>query len=189
MTDANSALNADSGGVDPLSPYLFHLEALAPSRHDGGEIRGGHEGNWPALAGQNGAAYFIRLEPGGIREPHWHPSAWEMNYVVSGKAKWAILGLQQENYMFEAGKGDVVFAPQGFFHYFENASDSEDLVVFIVFNTSKSEPCNDIGIVNSLSLLPNDVMAALFGASPDFFKNLSKIVTPVSIVKKRPFSS
>jgi hypothetical protein len=23
------------------------------------------------------------LRPGGIREPHWHPSAWELNYVMS----------------------------------------------------------------------------------------------------------
>ncbi|MBN3882797.1 MAG: cupin domain-containing protein [Nostoc sp.] len=184
MTDTNELLKT-GGGVDHLSSYLFHLEALPSNQHEGGNLRGANEENWPVLVGQNGAVYLIRLEPGGVREPHWHPNAWEINYVISGSAKWVILGTQQENYTFEARKGDVVFAPQGFFHYFENASDNEELVVFIVFNSSTSEAYNDIGIVNSISLIPNDILATLFGVSPDFFNNLPKIVKPVTIVKKR----
>ncbi|MDZ8083291.1 MAG: cupin domain-containing protein [Nostoc sp. DcaGUA01] len=183
MTHTSEALNT-SGGVDHLSPYLFHLEALSATQHEGGNLRGGNEENWPILVGENGAVYLIQLEPGGVREPHWHPNAWEINYVVSGSAKWVLLGTQQENYTFEAYKGDVVFAPQGFFHYFENSSDNEKLVVFIVFNKSTSEARNDIGIVNSISLIPNDILATVFGVSPDFFNNLPKIVKPVTIVKK-----
>lgn len=172
-------------GVDSSCPYLFHLAALTPNTFDGGNLRGGNEDNWPVLAGQNAAAYFFRFEPGGIREPHWHLSTWEMNYVVSGKVKWAIQGLQQEHYTFEAGKGDIVFIPQGFFHYFENGSDDEELVVLVVFNSSVPEPRNDLGIVNALSLMPNDVMAAVFGVASDFFSNLPKIEKPVTIVKKQ----
>ncbi|MBW4625937.1 MAG: cupin domain-containing protein [Brasilonema octagenarum HA4186-MV1] len=184
MTIANTNSKVVNG-VDPSCPYLFHLAALTPTTFDGGNLRGGNEDNWPALAGQKGATYFFHLEPGGVREPHWHPSAWEFNYVVSGKAKWAMQGLQQEHYTFEAGQGDVVFAPQGFFHYFENASDDEELIVMIVFNSSVPEPRNDLGIVNSLSVIPNDVMAAVFGVSADVFSNLPKIEKPVTIVKKR----
>ncbi|NMG05909.1 cupin domain-containing protein [Brasilonema sp. UFV-L1] len=189
MTNASTGPKNVNGGVDPSCPYLFHLEALTPSTFDGGDLRGANGDNWPALADQKGATYLIRLKPGGIREPHWHPSAWELNYVVSGKAKWAIQGLQQEHYTFEADQGDIVFAAQGLFHYFENASDDEDLVVLVLFNSSLPEPRNDIGIVNSLSLMPNDVMAAVFGVSADFFSNLPKIEKPVTIVKKRSSQS
>jgi hypothetical protein len=40
--------------------------------------------------------------------------------------------------------GDVVFAPSGHFHYFENTSDTEDLLILIVLNSSaKAEPPMD----------------------------------------------
>jgi oxalate decarboxylase len=47
--------------------------------------------------------------------------------------------------VFEAGKGDVIFAPQGHYHYFENASATEELVALIVFNSDATEPKDGIG--------------------------------------------
>jgi hypothetical protein len=35
--------------------------------------------------------YSLFLRPSGIREPHWHPNAAELNYVVEGTAKMIIL--------------------------------------------------------------------------------------------------
>ncbi|CAF4308198.1 unnamed protein product, partial [Adineta steineri] len=26
---------------------------------------------------------ILTLKVGGIRQPHWHPFAWELNYVIS----------------------------------------------------------------------------------------------------------
>lgn len=102
--------------------------------------------------------YLAHLDPGGIREPHWHPTAWELNYIVSGTAKWTILGTHPDgeyhNDVFTAERGDLVFAPTGLFHYFENASTTEPLDVLIVFNTSTAEPDDDIGIVGSLNAIP-----------------------------------
>ena len=34
---------------------------------------------------------LLTLQPGGIREPHWHPSAWELNIVTSGVAAWVVI--------------------------------------------------------------------------------------------------
>ncbi len=36
-------------------------------------------------------------------------------------------------------------SPQGHFHYFENASDTEELAVLIAFNASSSEPEDECG--------------------------------------------
>ncbi|WP_458691361.1 hypothetical protein [Nocardia tengchongensis] len=43
------------------SPHPFHLTAADMSHYDGGTLQGAHEQNFPVLAGQNGAAYFVRL--------------------------------------------------------------------------------------------------------------------------------
>lgn len=175
----------DGGGADPAHQHLFHLAGTGPSRFDGGDLRGAVADNWSVLKGQQGSVYLARLAPGGVREPHWHPSAWEMNFVVSGRVRWSLVGPGGTSDRFEGKAGDLVFAPQGHFHYFENASDTEDLVVLIVFNTSVAEPDDDIGLVESLSAIPPDVLAAIFGVPADTFKAIPKNRDRVVIASKR----
>ncbi len=103
---------------------------------------------------------------------------------MQGRVSWTFVGPEATHDNFEAGKGDLVFAPQGHFHYFENASDVEDLVVLIVFNSSSTEPDDDIGLVQSLSAIPPDVLAAVFGGSPDTFNDLPKKLGRVVISSK-----
>ncbi|WP_040841843.1 cupin domain-containing protein [Nocardia brevicatena] len=170
------------------SSHLFHLGSADPMRFDGGALRGAHEGNFPALTGQHGSAYLARLEPGGIREPHWHPSAWELNYHISGTAKWTILGTHSDGSYrtenFEAHPGDLVFAPQGFLHYFENARTDTPLEVFIVFNTSAAEPDDDIGIRAAINALPRSVLATVLNIPESALAEIPTDVEPVVITKR-----
>jgi oxalate decarboxylase len=188
MSDGSEARRSSvapaPGGWSSQHPHLFHLGTWSPSVFDGGTLQGATAENWPLLVGQQGSVYLARLEVGGVREPHWHPSAWELNFVISGQARWSLVGPKATHDSFEAGPGDLVFAPQGHFHYFENASDSEDLVVLIVFNASAGEPDDDIGIVASLSAMPPDALAAVFGASPEAFQNLPHKIERVTIARK-----
>ncbi len=163
-----------AGGADPSYPHLFHLADAAANVFPGGGLQGAHGENWPMLQDQNAAIYIARLAPGGIREPHWHPSSWEVNFVMQGQAHWTFVGPKATQDEFDAVKGDVVFVPQGHFHYFANASDTEDLVVLIVFNSSSGEPGDDIGIVHALSALQPEVLGAVFGADPQVFRDLPK---------------
>jgi len=71
--------------------HVFHLGAQEPKNFDGGSLRQAHEENFPILKGQQASVVFVTLQPGGIREPHWHPSAWEVNVVTSGVATWTLL--------------------------------------------------------------------------------------------------
>lgn len=173
-----------SGGSSSQHPHLFHLSGKTPDTFDGGDLRGAHSDNWPVLNDQHASVYLVRLEPGAIREPHWHPSAWELNYIVQGQARWSLLGTKGSHDSFNASAGDVVFAPTGHFHYFENLSTKEDLVMVIVFNAGLGEFDNDIGIVASLSVLPPSVLGALFNTSPAVFHNMSRKIEPVGITRK-----
>ncbi len=174
----------DAGGADPKHPHLFHLAAAAAREYDGGQLQGAIADNWTILDGQQGSIYLARLEPGGVREPHWHPSAWELNFVISGRVRWSIVGPSGTSDSFEGGAGDLVFAPQGHYHYFENASEDEDLVVLIAFNAHAAEPDDDIGIAASLSAIPADVLGAVFKTSPEAFKNLPQRRDRVVIARK-----
>ncbi|WP_240437523.1 cupin domain-containing protein [Sciscionella marina] len=113
---ANAMAPADTAGGG--NPFLFRLTRSAPDDYHGGSLRGAHEKNFPVLTGQQASVYFVHLDVGGMREPHWHPSAWELNFIISGTADWVVLGTHADgsyhNERFRAGQGDLVFAPQGF---------------------------------------------------------------------------
>ena len=108
-----------------------------------------------------------------------------MNFIIQGRAHWTFVGPEATQDDFDAVQGDVVFAPQGHFHYFANASETEDLVVLIVFNSSSAEPGDDIGIVHSLSAMPPEVLGAVFGADPQVFRDLPRKLGRVVITSTK----
>ena len=56
------------------SIHTFNLEAINPQAVCNGGTRAmANENNFSILKGM--ALYFLRLESGGVREPHWHPNA------------------------------------------------------------------------------------------------------------------
>ena len=113
------------------------------------------------------------MQPGGIREPHWHPSAWEINLVTKGVATWVLIDGNGNHESFDAHVDDLVFAPQGSFHYFENRGAGA-LEVLIIQNTSAPEDKDNIGIGESLSQLPPQVLSAVFGVPAQTFNSLEK---------------
>ena len=125
---------------------------------------------------------FVTLQPGGIREPHWHPSAWEVNVVTAGVATWTLLDPMGNSESFDAHPGDVIFAPQGSLHYFENRGH-EDLSLVIVFNASTQEGKDDIGIGASISKLPPRVLSAVFGVPAETFDKFKKSDKSLTIIR------
>ena len=164
--------------------HIFHLDALSPTNFDGGFLRQAHEDNFPILTGQQATVVLLTLQPGGIREPHWHPSAWEINVITGGVASWTLLDPLGNSESFDAHPGDVIFAPQGSLHYFENKGN-EDLNTVIVFNASTQEGKDDIGIGASISKLPPRVLAAVFGVPPETFTRFKKIDKSLTIIRSQ----
>lgn len=173
----------------PPHPHLFHFGDAEVLKFDGGTLQGANQDNFPVLTGKNGSVYLATLEVGGIREPHWHPIAWELTYIISGSAKWTILGTHSDGAyhqdVFSAGEGDLVFIPEGFFHYFENASGTEPLRALVVFNTSTPEPNDDLGVVGAFNSMPRDVLATVFGVPQSAFDGIPAAVKPVVIAKRK----
>lgn len=122
------------------------------------------------------------MQPGGIREPHWHPSAWEINIVLKGVAAWVVIDGNGNHESFDQHVNEIVFAPQGSFHYFENRGP-DDMTIFIIQNTSAPEDKDNIGIGESLSRLPPRVLSAVFGVPVDTFKPFKKIDAAVTILR------
>jgi oxalate decarboxylase len=164
--------------------HLFHLGASPVNKLDGGFFYQADEENFPILKGEQASIVLLTLQPGGIREPHWHPSAWEINIVTKGVASWALVDGNGNHESFDQKVGQVVFAPQGSFHYFENRGPG-DMKIVIIQNTSTPEAKDNIGIGESISRLPPRVLSAIFGVPEKTFDSFKKIDEAIVILRKQ----
>jgi oxalate decarboxylase len=102
-----------AGGADGNRPHLFHLAEAAANVFPAGGLQGAPADNCPIIRVTEWHRIFRSFSPERLREPHWHPSAWGLNFVLQGRALWMLVGPGGAQDEFEASKGDLVFAPQG----------------------------------------------------------------------------
>jgi oxalate decarboxylase len=166
------------------NPYLYDLTKSKPMvKKPAGTVQLAYEKPFPIVKGQSAAMALVVLKKGGIREPHWHPDAWEFDYCISGKARMAVVAPNNAWQSFTVEPGQIVFVPQGYFHYFENIGE-DDLRFLIVFNNSSRESGDDIGISVSLGGMPNEALAATFGVPVKVFDEIPKLHKGVVITSK-----
>lgn len=49
-----------------------------------------------------------------MREPHWHPNAWELDVVISGEVEVSIIDPDTSTlHTYRIKKGNVAFIPMG----------------------------------------------------------------------------
>jgi oxalate decarboxylase len=78
------------------------------------------------------------LEPGALRELHWHPNADEWQYYLNGRARVTIFGAHGRARTEEFAPGQICFIQQGFGHYVEQIG-SEPTKFFALFNSPTFE--------------------------------------------------
>ena len=120
--------------ASPPETHRFRMLTQQPhSLHTGGrEWRVGQE-RFPISRTVTGV--ILDLNPGGLRELHWHPNADEWQYVISGRARVTMFGSHGRWRQETLDAGDVGFIPTGFGHSIENDSAEEPVRLLIAFNT------------------------------------------------------
>ena len=169
---------ADNSMTRIANPHKFNLEGIPPQvQTTGGTVALGNANTFPILNGL--ACYSLRLNPNGIREPHWHPNAAELDYVIEGRARMTILSPGGSVNTFEVSPGQIVFIPPAYFHYIENPDSNNNMHFAVFFGHEKPE---DIGISGALSAYSNNVLAAVFNLDPTLFDKLPKLEEDVFVV-------
>ena len=158
--------------------HKFNLKAFPPMvRSRGGTVSLGNVNNFGILSGL--ACYLLTLRPKGIREPHWHPNAAELDYVISGRARMTIFSPGNNVDTFEVGPGEIVFIPPAYFHYIENVNSNEDMQFAVFFNHEGPE---DIGISGAFGAYSNEVLGSVFGLEPKILNALPKYQEDLFVV-------
>jgi oxalate decarboxylase len=151
--------------INPSRPtsasfHKFRMENDAPlTEYKGGWHRVLSSVEFPI---QNSlTAVRMNIEPGCIRELHWHPNADEWQYVISGTGKVSIFGSHGRVKTMSYGKGMVSFIKQGYGHYIENTGN-ETLKLIVLFN---SPVYQEFSLNDWLAANPPQLVADHFGMS------------------------
>ena len=106
-------------GMGPVPQSFAHrMTAQEPQRMPGGSIRITDTCNFPAS--KTIAAGLIELEPGAMRELHWHPNGAEWQYYLEGEGRMTVFGSEGKARTFDYRAGDVGYVPFAMGHYIEN---------------------------------------------------------------------
>ena len=126
--------------------HAFDLQSIKPQAICKGGTRSmANVDKFHILEGM--ALYFLELDKGGVREPHWHPNASELGYCLAGKALMTIFSPGGSHDTFTVDPGEIVFVPKGYLHHIENICEGQTKFA-IAFNHERPE---DIGISGSLA--------------------------------------
>jgi oxalate decarboxylase len=113
---------------------------------------------------------ILELDPGAMRELHWHPTADEWQYVFEGKVSVTMFGAGGRYRTETLNKGDVGYIPQGYGHSLENVGDSKCRVLF-GFNSGRYE---DIDLSEWMAGNPLDVLATNFDKPAALFEKFPR---------------
>jgi oxalate decarboxylase len=101
------------------------------------------------------SAALVEIEPGGLRELHWHPTDDEWQYYISGRGRMGVYASSGVARTFNFQAGDVGYVPFAYGHYIENLG-SEPLVFLEMFRNPRFE---DISAMQWMANTPPQVSA------------------------------
>lgn len=115
--------------------YTYKLSEAKPTvTTPGGVAKIVDSTNFPVS--QSIAAGLVRLDPGALRELHWHPTGTEWQFYLQGSARMTVFGSGGRARTMNFNANDVGYVPSMAGHYIENVG-SEEVLFLEVFRTSK----------------------------------------------------
>jgi oxalate decarboxylase len=167
VPESSASIRQKMQKMSPLT-HRFPLMAQPPAHFPGGEERRVSAKEFPVSKTITGI--ILDLQPGALRELHWHPHANEWLYFISGTAHVGLFGSHGRYRIEEFSTGDAGYIPQGFGHFIENTTDTTCRILIAL----DSGEYQEISLSTWLASNPNTIVAdnfkisdALAGQLPD----------------------
>lgn len=162
------------GGAGPVPESFSHrMLAQEPIRTRGGSVRITDSRMFPAS--KTIAAALVELEPGGLRELHWHPNGDEWQYYIAGEGRMTVFGSESKARTFDYQAGDVGYVPFAMGHYIENTGPGK-LVFLELF---RSPTYADISLNQWVRLTPHALVRAHLDVDEAVLQGLPEGRAPV----------
>lgn len=142
----------DRKQVSSPESFSYRLHEQQPLRSCGGMVRVADSTNFPVST--RVAAALVEVEPGGMREMHWHPNADEWQYYIAGRARMTVFASEGKARTFDFQAGDVGYVPLAMGHYIQNLS--QDPLRFL--EVFASDHFADISLNQWMALTPPELI-------------------------------
>ncbi len=133
LADDQKAAAGSAGST--AHSFVFDLGGMQPnSKTKGGSVRIADSTNFHVS--KTVAVAMVTIEPGGMREMHWHPNADEWQYWVRGRGRMTVFNTGPKAMTADFNPGDIGYVKKSLGHYIENTGN-EPLVFLEVFKTDR----------------------------------------------------
>jgi oxalate decarboxylase len=168
-------LTADRlAGAGPVPQWFSHrMLAQEPIRTKSGTVRITDSRNFPAS--KSIAAALVEIEPGGMRELHWHANGDEWQYYLSGQGRMTVFASGGSAATFDYQAGDVGYIPRFMPHYVENTGTT----VLRFLELFRSDHFEDISLAQWLSLTPHELVRAHLHIDESVLEKIPKHEKPI----------
>jgi oxalate decarboxylase len=161
-------------GATAVSQSLsYHVTSQTPIQTKSGTVRIVDSHVFPASI--TIAAALVEINPGGMRELHWHPNTDEWQYYIQGQGRMGVFGASGQARTFDFQAGDVGYVPFAMGHYIENTG-SEPLRFLEMF---KSSYYADLSLDQWMALTPPELVQAHLRLDAQTIDALRKEKKPV----------
>jgi oxalate decarboxylase len=163
-----------SSPAGPVPQTLSHrMHAQEPIKTSGGSVRITDSSNFPIST--TIAAALVEVEPGAMREMHWHPNNDEWQYYIEGQGRMTVFASEGKARTFDFQAGDVGYVPFAMGHYVENTGDT----VLRFLEMFKSNRFADVSLNQWMALTPPELVQAHLNVSPTVINALHKQKRPI----------
>jgi oxalate decarboxylase len=161
-------------GAPPVPQSFSHrMMAQEPIRMKGGTVRITDSNVFPVS--KTIAAALVEIEPGGLRELHWHPNTDEWQYYLSGQARMGVFAASGQARTFDFQAGDVGYVPFAMGHFVENTGTT----TLRFLEMFKSSYYADLSLDQWMALTPPELLKVHLNLDQQVTNALSKTKVPI----------
>jgi oxalate decarboxylase family bicupin protein len=167
--DINEQNVTGPAGVIPArESYSYHWSQQPPLQVPGGTVKILDPSTFPIASTFSVA--LITVEPGAMREMHWHTTSDEWSYFLSGSARLTVYQAPGASRTFDFTAGDVGYVPVPNAHYLENTGN----VTLVYMEVLQSAQYSDISVNQWLGLTAKQIVKDHLGLEDEIVDGLGK---------------
>ncbi|KAI1784346.1 oxalate decarboxylase [Ganoderma leucocontextum] len=129
-------------------PFSYEFSKVVPTQYSGGSAKIADSTVFNVST--QIAVAEVTVEPGAMRELHWHPTQNEWGFYLEGTARVTIFAGTGIAQTFDYQPGDISYVPTAYGHYVENTGNTT-LRFLEIFNSDRFE---DVSLAQWLALTP-----------------------------------
>ncbi|WP_350303959.1 cupin domain-containing protein [Photorhabdus viridis] len=118
------------------------------------------------------AGVDMKLEPGGVRELHWHAIAAEWAFMLEGHARITIIDPEGKCEVADFGPGDVWYFPKGHGHSIQALEDGAHFV--LTFDDGHFSEFGTFSITDWVTHIPREVLEKSVNMPAEVFSKIKQ---------------